>query len=167
MTLGVAALYAWAFTGEIPGGPEQGTAAPRARLEVFLHPRCPCSKATVEQLAALAPRLPERADVTVWMVRAAPGQHSELAERAAAIPGVTVAYDTDGAAADAEGADLSGHAVWYAADGRVRFRGGLTAERGHAGESAGTDAIEALMAEAEPAAARAPVFGCELAEVQR
>ena len=83
---------------------------------------------------------------------------------AGAIPGVTVAIDERGAEAALFGARTSGHAFLYAADGRLLYSGGLTASRGHEGDSFGTETLAALLASGSTESpATAPVFGCEIA----
>ena len=81
---------------------------------------------------------------------------------AAAIPGVRVLADGDGAAAAVFGAATSGHVLFYDAAGALRFSGGITAARGHQGPSAGGEAILTAMRGGEPGRERALTFGCSL-----
>jgi hypothetical protein len=83
-----------------------------------------------------------------------------LWETAAAVPGVRVVRD-DGAEAWRFGARVSGQVMVYDHAGRLQFSGGITGARGHEGDNAGRDAIEALLA-GRPHAASAFVFGCLL-----
>ena len=134
-------------------------------LLLVLHPRCPCSRATVDNLAVLLAHCPPgRVATTVLMVRpagVAPGwERTGLWSAAAAIPGVTVLTDDGGVEAARFGAVTSGQALLFSPAGRLLFRGGITPGRGHAGDSGGMDAIAAL-ARGEPAAVvDTPVFGC-------
>jgi hypothetical protein len=53
--------------------------------------------------------------------------------------------------------------VLYGTDGRLLFRGGITGARGHEGDSAGRDAVVALISGGvSSAAVSTPVFGCQI-----
>ncbi len=100
-------------------------------LVVVVHPRCPCSRATVDDLAGLLARCPPgRLRTTVLFVRPAgvPAgwERTALYEAAAAVPGVAVVVDDGGRAAAAFGATTSGQAALYDPAGRLLFAGGLT-----------------------------------------
>ncbi|WP_147446780.1 RedB protein [Corallococcus sp. CA047B] len=135
-------------------------------LLVFLHPQCPCSRATLTELAKLTAhaggRLATR--VFVWAPSEAPPDfvRSELWTRAQALPGVEVVADVDGTAARELGARTSGQVVLFSPEGEERFSGGITPARGHEGDSAGSLAIRALVGSQAPGSPAAPVFGCAL-----
>jgi hypothetical protein len=133
-------------------------------ITVFAHPRCPCFKATLHELAELSRAVPE-AHVRVVFVRpeGCPEgwERGEWWEAANEIPGVEVECDPTGAEAQRFGAVTSGQAVLMDPAGRVVFRGGLTPGRGRMGESAGRRAVLAWV-RAGSGAATAPVYGCPL-----
>jgi hypothetical protein len=54
--------------------------------------------------------------------------------------------------------------ILYDAAGRLRFSGGITAARGHAGDNLGRSAIVELLEGDSPTATATPVFGCSLLE---
>jgi hypothetical protein len=81
---------------------------------------------------------------------------------AAAIPGAALFRDDSGAEARLFGAETSGHAVLYNAEGTLTFQGGMTASRGHEGDNPGRSALRSLLNGATGASVRAPVFGCPL-----
>jgi hypothetical protein len=89
-------------------------------------------------------------------------EQTDLWVNASAIPGVEVHLDVDGVEAARFGAETSGHALLYDSGGHLTFSGGLTNARGHAGESAGRNAILALVGNSIPAHTRTPVYGCSL-----
>jgi hypothetical protein len=139
----------------------------RPALVVVLHPQCSCSLATVAELARLMARaggavdayalvLAPRSEPDAWV-------HSGLWRAAADIPGVRVIADRDGHDARRFGAIASGQTMLYGGDGRLAFSGGITASRGHEGDNAGVDAIQAVL-RGTPAPRRAStfVFGCLL-----
>jgi hypothetical protein len=141
--------------------------AARPRLLMFLHPKCPCSKASLNELAEIVARAPDKAAVELVFVRpagAAPDwSKTPLREQAAAIPNVRLVED-DGTLAQRLGAETSGYVVLYDSDGKLLFSGGITRSRGHEGESTGREAICALLnGNADAAAtAKTPVYGCPL-----
>lgn len=139
----------------------------RGRLLVFVHPRCPCSRATLGELAlALAGASPESLETSVLFYR--PGDepdawaHTDLWDTASAIPGVRVATDPDGVEADRFDATTSGFAVLFDREGALVFAGGLTAARGHHGDNEGRRAVTAIARGEAPARSRTPVFGCPI-----
>lgn len=147
----------------------------RATVVMLAHPHCPCTRASVGELAALMSRLGPRAIAFALFVTPsempAGWERTDTWEAASAIPGVTVVADRDGELAERFGATTSGHTVVYAAGGRLLFRGGITPGRGHMGDSEGRSRIVALLdprpGPGEPGAeplAEAPTFGCALEE---
>src|SRR5262249_51660441 len=131
----------------------------------FVHPRCPCSRATVANLARLLAHCPGPVEADVLFYR--PGdaeeawQPTDLWESAAAVPGVGVGWDEDGVEAARFGARTSGHVVIYDSEGVLRFKGGITSSRGHEDDNPGLDSAAAALGSALPGADH-PVFGCPL-----
>jgi hypothetical protein len=139
----------------------------RPTLLLFAHPMCPCTRASVAELGRLMPLLGANVAARVVMVRPAESpadwDGSGLWERAATIPGVAVFRDDGGMEAARFQARTSGLTLLYDADGRLRFRGGITELRGHEGESFGAQRILSLVKTGTADRADAPVFGCALA----
>ncbi len=139
----------------------------RANLVLAVHPRCPCTRATLDELAELVANVPKRiaVHVLVYRPRVYEGdwERTEIWRNAAAIVGVEVKVDEDGVQAERFGAISSGHALLYDADCQLIFSGGLTDARGHAGDSVGRSAILALLDHSIPSRTRTPVYGCSLA----
>ena len=171
---GLVKLWAYATT---PGAPATASvqwpdttalrrATDRPTLVVFLHPQCPCSRATVGELARLAALVRDRVLVHVLMYRpadAAPRwERTDLWDAAAVIPGVVVSADQDANEAAVFGAFVSGQALLYDRAGGLVFSGGITFARGHAGDNAGRSAIQSLVLHGVASSRRAPVFGCFL-----
>lgn len=171
-----------ATPGDSAAAPEQWPSAsvlPREvekpTLVVLLHPRCACSRATVRELERLLARVPGKATTVVVLVKP-PGvdghedwENGDLRRAAEKISGVRVVLDEHGDEGRRFHAATSGQALLYAADGTLVFNGGLTAARGHEGDSAGTTAIEAQLRDGLPSAganaradgiSRTRVFGC-------
>jgi hypothetical protein len=134
------------------------------------HPKCPCTRASIEELARLMARLHNRATAAVVFVR--PHGFSEGAERtalwssAARIPGVTVVSD-DGGEASLFGAQASGQTLLYSAAGDLQFSGGITASRGHSGDNLGRSTIVSLVTIGSAVTNHTSVYGCSLHDPER
>jgi hypothetical protein len=103
-------------------------------LVLFAHPECPCTRASLAELARLLARFEDRLTADVVFLRpsdvGAAWDGSDLWRTASAMPGVTAVRDDDGVEAVRFRATTSGAAVLYDARGRLLFRGGLTSARG-------------------------------------
>ncbi len=137
----------------------------RPALVMIAHPKCACTRSSLDELALLLTHCPGRASTTVIFVRS-PGagpdwDDTDLHRHAQSIPGVQVLTDDGGTVAERFGAWTSGQVLLYDANGRLRFSGGITAGRGHSGDNAGRSALEAFL-RGTPARASTPVFGCDL-----
>jgi hypothetical protein len=133
----------------------------RPALVLFAHPHCPCARASLEELAWVLARAGGRADA--WVVLVLPPGAPAGWERGGLwdLTGARVATDPDGAEARRFGAATSGQVLVYGRDGRLAFRGGITAARGHQGANPGrAAALEALGG--GTTVRETPVFGCPL-----
>lgn len=153
--------------------PEQwpdGSSAPfssgKVNIIVSLHPRCPCSRASLEALQRLQKHLGDGASIQVqfWMPEGAGPEwrKTDLWQQAASLPNARLCADEGGVEARRFGATTSGHIAIFNADGRRIYSGGLTAVRGRVGNSADIDRICALIEDELPAPLATPVFGCPL-----
>jgi hypothetical protein len=138
----------------------------QATLVLVAHPRCPCTRASLSELERLLARAPQRLHAIVLFVkpRGAPPQweDTDLWRRAASIPGAQAVLDLDGTEAHRFHALTSGQTIVYDASANLLFSGGITAARGHEGESAGRAYIVAALGGARLEHPNAPVFGCAL-----
>lgn len=142
------------------------------RLVIFLHPRCPCSRATVRVLERIVARCGGALEVQAVLVRpygTADGwEQTDLSETIAAIPGVRTTIDRGGELASRFGARTSGQVVLYDRAGKLVFSGGITPSRGHEGDSAGADAllaaVDGRLASGLPSIST-PVYGCTLGDM--
>lgn len=138
-------------------------------LVLLIHPHCPCTRATIGELAKLMTDCSGKLTATVLVLHPAgmPAgwEKTGLWSSAAAIPGVTVLSDDDGAESRRFAAATSGQALLYSPDGRLLFSGGITESRGHSGDNAGRSAITSIVLGGGAhlaAPARTPVYGCPL-----
>lgn len=155
-----------------PSGTSLRLAPSGGTLLLFAHPRCPCTRASLDSLAWTMARAGGRLRAYALFAKprgvAAEWARTDLWESAAAIPGVSALADEDGAEARLFGAGTSGQVLLYDAQGGLAYAGGITGGRGHVGDNAGRDAVASLVA-GRLAPARAPVYGCSLrgAEAER
>jgi hypothetical protein len=138
----------------------------RSNLLLFIHPQCPCSRASLDELARIIACCRNAVQTTIFFSvppQAPAGfQHGDLWNTASAIPTVRVRVDQEATAARRFGARTSGQALLYDTRGQLIFNGGITAFRGHSGDNDGRDAIVALLEGSHPARHTTPVFGCAL-----
>jgi hypothetical protein len=141
-------------------------AAGKPTLVLFLHPHCPCSRATLRELEKVVTRTQDMAAVEIVFTIPAgtpPGwEKGDLWNRAHAIPGASVVRDQNGIAARRFGVIGSGHTLLYAPSGRLLFSGGITASRGEEGDNPGESAVVNFVLHGHSEITHTPVFGCEL-----
>lgn len=135
-------------------------------LLMFAHPKCPCTRASVENLNSLLARTGPQLETHVLFIQPAnmPAEwvRSSTWHTAESIPGVHVVADLEGKEARLFGAETSGYVLLYDNQGKLVYRGGLTATRAHVGDSAGAGAILAALSGKRVERDSAPVFGCDL-----
>ena len=145
-------------------------ATDRATLVIMAHPHCPCSRASIGELARLMAQAQGR--VTAYALFLKPEgayddwEKTDLWQSAASIPGVNVVDDDGGAEARRFHAMTSGQTLLYDAEGRLLFSGGITGSRGHSGDNAGRSAVVSLLDTGEAEAAETFAFGCPLFDTQ-
>lgn len=139
----------------------------RPTLVMLAHPRCPCTRASVAELAQMMARMQGKVRAYVLFLKprqtGTDWEDTDLRRSAAAIPSVTVLSDIDGTEARRFGAETSGHTLLFDRDGRLLFSGGITEFRGHVGDNTGERAIQSLVEGQAPAQTATSVFGCALA----
>lgn len=141
-------------------------AGDRPTMVMFGHPQCPCTRASMDELAQVVAQTQDKARVFVLFYTPTGADHdwenTGLRRTAEKIPGVTVLSDVDGVEARRFGAETSGHTFLFASDGRLLFNGGITASRGHSGDNAGESAIVSLINNRTVDRAQTFVFGCAI-----
>ncbi len=140
----------------------------RYTLLMFIHPRCPCSRASLSELARTIAIAGDDIDASVVVFEPdsqnADWSGGELRPVAEAIPNIRVVDDRDGHLAAQFGVATSGHVLVYQPGGELVFSGGLTVARGHEGESTGRRAILSLLQGQINSPQPYPVFGCPLVD---
>lgn len=134
-------------------------------LVMSAHPRCPCTRASLDELAivmaASGNRMTARVLFFVPEDAAPEWWETDNWRKAMAIAGATPVLDRGGTLQRVFGAKTSGSVAVYDAAGRLQFNGGLTAARGQRGENPGRLSLISLI-ETGAAARMTPVFGCPL-----
>jgi len=135
-------------------------------LVLFIHPHCPCSRATIGELAVLLAHTQQLVNAQAVFVKPAgfaeAWEQTDLWQSAAAVPGVSVTVDENGVEARRFGSETSGQVALYDADGVLLFSGGITGARGHSGDNDGRSAILSLLTTGKSLITKTPVFGCPL-----
>ena len=148
--------------------------AASAHLVMVVHPHCPCSRASIGELATLMAGEQKRLRASVIFVEppgfAGSWAKTDLWNDAGLIPGVTRVID-DGREARLFNAATSGQTMVYDARGNLLFTGGITNARGHFGDNDGIRSIAMIINDGAPAkdaaVTRTPVYGCALFESVR
>lgn len=138
----------------------------RPTLLMLAHPRCPCTRASIRELARLMAQC--KGDLSAYVLfykpERAPDEwaRTDLWEHASAIPGVKVLCDSGGQEARRFGSITSGQVVVYDRAGALVFCGGITASRGHSGDNYGRSAIVDLVRGGTVYRSTTPAFGCPI-----
>jgi len=127
----------------------------------FVHPECACSIASLRELGAAIGSEPARIAVVFEPVPGLDVTRSGAWSATDRVPGAIRVIDRGAAEAHRFGAQTSGFVVVYDASGRLRFSGGITGSRGHAGDNVGRRMVSAALHGARDEAHH-DVFGCAL-----
>lgn len=174
LTAGAAgSWFLWSYA-DAPGGDagaaewprEAGLSLDRVRPTVvlFVHPRCACTRASLNELARVLSARSGRASLRALFyrpIRAGAGwERGELWDDAARL-GFEPRSDPGGRTAASFGARTSGFVAIYAPSGRALYRGGVTLARGHEGDNMGAAAVADAL-DGRAGTKEGPVFGCLL-----
>ncbi|EMI19581.1 RedB [Rhodopirellula maiorica SM1] len=151
----------------------------RPSLLLFLHPKCPCSKATLTELETILSNGPTvmKTEPNVVVVASVPGNaetawaDTSLIKRAAQLANANLYIDSDGVETARFGVTTSGTVMLFDNHGKRAFSGGITISRGHEGRSIGGELLQDRLVLAmqngprvdrDGAIQSPPVFGCAL-----
>jgi hypothetical protein len=168
LAYGLHVQFAYATTagsaGETPQALPGTSRLPRDTVLMFVHAECPCTRASLHELARLMRGRRTAAMLVVAPVTAGRWEDSPAATLAAQIPNLRVFHDEDGREATRFGAQTSGYVAYYDAAGALRYAGGVTGSRGHVGENVALASLRARLDEGAWAqrAPLHPVYGCPL-----
>lgn len=152
----------WPKASRIQPEPNQAT------LVVAVHPQCPCTQATLAELAWIMTR--SQGTVSAYVLFLKPSGFAEewvksdLWKTAETMAPVKALIDEGGAETRLFQAMTSGQTLLYDQKGRLVFSGGITATRGHVGNNPGRRAIVAMLRQGKAPQRNTPVFGCSLVD---
>ncbi|HEY9754995.1 MAG TPA: hypothetical protein V6C97_07540 [Oculatellaceae cyanobacterium] len=137
-------------------------------LILFLHPECPCSAASVEELEVILARAKAKPHTIIAFLKMESEKEisqSRLWAECQSIPTAHLAFVSQ---RDAQlfGATTSGFTALYDRHGSLLFEGGITAERNHSGDNFGVSAITSLLDGKSVSTRHQPTFGCALFSMQ-
>lgn len=140
----------------------------RFTLVTFIHPHCPCSRASLNELNKIMTRTHHNMDCQIVFLKpsefGANWEKSDFWQMSSEIPNSDRISDVDGLVAKSFDAFTSGQTFLYDPDGKLVFSGGITPARGHEGDSPGGIAIENLSSMKKATTSCSQVFGCPLFE---
>ena len=153
-------------TGYWPHSSSLQTVPGVATLIMAIHPRCPCSGASVSELERVLSHQHARinAHLLVYQPKGYPADWAmtALVRHAQTARDLNVVFDRGGGELSKFHARASGELWFYDGSGNLLFRGGITAGRGHPGRNAGLSSLISLLEGERPVADETPVFGCSI-----
>jgi hypothetical protein len=181
LTIGQSVMLTYAWERDVPQGAGPPVRWPagtglarnesRDSLLLFVHPHCPCTQATIVELERLLTSFQStgRLDrLELWVVAAIPRRapkewtSTSLIERSLRLPKAKLCLDHGGIEASRFAALTSGTVMLYSPGGRLRYSGGATAARGHAGANAGIATLARLLTGESGSTNAVPALGCRL-----
>ena len=137
----------------------------RWTLVMLIHPHCSCTRASLQELERIIEMSGPSLQTYVLVYRPSDFQEgwekTETFEAAKRLQRAHVLVDPDGREARLFGGFTSGQTFLYDGEGALRFAGGVTSLRGHAGVNRGSmDVVDIVHARARQGTH--PVFGCAI-----
>ena len=135
-------------------------------LIIFAHPKCPCTRATIDELTQIITKCKDK--VKTYVVFYKPHRYlvkwtkSDTWYKASNIPGVVPIIDDGGREIRRFHAYTSGQALLYNTKGELLFSGGITGARGHQGNNSGREAVISLLETGKAHMKETFVFGCPI-----
>ena len=165
--------------GEIPrqlvGWPSGSSLVRHAKLPtlvMFVHPHCPCTRASISELERLHSDCHGLAEFQVVAYQpASTGEDwrdSPIMRTLIRTDDVGVKWDRDGLETQRFGVATSGHVLLFDRFGRLQFTGGITNSRGHEGSNAGREFMTRFLRfgsreqSVQTSAFRTSVYGCQI-----
>lgn len=137
-----------------------------ATVVMFIHPQCPCTRASLSELERLQCQVP--ATTRIYIVCAWPPDAPDnwadtpLVHSAQSLQRIKFVNDVDRTLLTAFDSKTSGETFVYDEHCGLVFHGGITRGRGHEGDNAGRSAIGQLLNHGTASTVETPVFGCPL-----
>lgn len=149
----------------LPSGIFSETKNEKPKLVVFIHPRCQCGRAALDELARLVAENQIPVDIKIIFYRpdsaSAKWIETDLLRTAQQIPNVAIGIMNE-TEIESFGIATSGQTIVYDSRGNIEFSGGITVSRGHEAKRIGRASIESILNGEEPLVRETSVFGCLL-----
>ncbi len=135
-------------------------------LVMTIHPKCPCTRASVAELEELLTKTDNRLKLLVLFYK--PKGYSEdwyetdTFASIKRIPHAEIIIDEDGQLSKIFEATTSGQTFLFDKKGNLLFSGGITLSRGHMGDNLGKETIISLVKGGKSLTSQTPTFGCPL-----
>lgn len=144
----------------------QFSAATDWEVVMAVHPKCPCTVASLNELKRLLTQVDNNVSCRFLVyhpVDTGPDWiDGKITSRLSQFPQNTIQADEAGKAALELGMQTSGAVVVFDPHGKTRFHGGITVSRNHEGDNLGVRSISMLIQGQTPPLSSTPVFGCRL-----
>jgi len=135
-------------------------------LLIFVHPHCPCSRASLAELNRLLTSFHQKLHTIVIFSKPAGKNDSwlkgDLWDKAQALPGATIYVDDENQEAKRFGTNTSGEILLFKPNSTLVYHGGITASRGHEGDNKAKESITNYLATGELPQKEGRIFGCVL-----
>ena len=143
-----------------------GLESQQLTLVMFVHPRCPCTVASVSELRRVTAGLGSMPRIHLAILQPLEPddswQSNELVQTGCKLPGAEIHWDHGGQIARLFGTNTSGQVLLFDPQGRSLYRGGVTDLRGQEGPSREGEALRRCLVTGRQAERDYPVFGCAL-----
>ena len=140
----------------------------QSTLVMFAHPRCPCTGASLTELAEMMKHSHGLLKAYVLFLQPAGTEHdwtqTDHWRTATAIPGVTVLIDPLGREAQHFHATTSGQVAVYDHRRHLQYNGGITPARGQTGDRVWRASLLTIAGGRSESFHAQPVYGCSLCE---
>ncbi len=135
-------------------------------LVVFIHPKCPCSRATLVELDRLLVNANNKLKVIAVFIQPvasdADWSKTDLWQQAGLLKGVQRYIDKANLEAGLFNATTSGEVYLFKPNGGLVYHGGITAGRGHEGDNAGRSAIVTYVRSGKIMEPQGYAYGCSI-----
>lgn len=137
-------------------------------LIFFVHPKCPCTRASLHELNRLMTDINGKLKIHFVFIKPPETDETwtqtDLRASAETVPDARILIDEGGRETEIFNARTSGLILLYDRNGNLRYDGGITSSRGHEGDNSGRAAIYQIISQDSNLPAEMPVFGCPLRE---
>lgn len=139
--------FSLALATEWPASTKLARGSTSGHLVVFVHPYCPCTRATLWNLDGAVDSTNLTVSIVQLRTESLAAVHYPISSIASTADknGWNLILDNEGVETDNFGASTSGECMLFNSKGSLLFAGGVTASRGHTGNNQGLDTLKDLI----------------------